>query len=491
MFKTKTKKDNLRKLEPNKKYSRLSITFPNTVFILGIIFFIGVAFYAVYRIKHPIYEQLLESTELKNYYFKLILFSSIISVLFAYLLTIKDGFKTNIALFITSTTIALYSVEIILEYSNLNLNHKIQNDLIEDHPSSRNKIKIIEELRSQGVNAFPDIAPTFMVPLNGLKTSFGKIFPLGGISNISTVSDNELGYYPILEMDEHGFNNPKGLYIKNTLDIAIIGDSFGEGKAVKSDDNINAGLTKLGYNSINLAKAGSGTLIEYATLKEYVEPFKPKVVLFLYFKNDLRDLSRELKSSILRNYLENENYSQKLINRQNEIDEILIRFINREWRDNQIVSILKLTNIRNTLSIKPPSFIPKQTENKSAENNFKLFKIFSKLLEMSNKLIGNWNGQLYFVIVSPYEAYSNNSPNAAFLSEQKEVIHLVTKIGVPIIDIHKEIFSTHKDPLSLFPFRKNGHYTPEGYILVAKAIAQRLREDGITPLSKNNVPIQN
>ena len=42
-----------------------------------------------------------------------------------------------------------------------------------------------------------------------------KIYPLSSISNAITVFDNESGYFPIIETDEHGFNNPKGLYKKN------------------------------------------------------------------------------------------------------------------------------------------------------------------------------------------------------------------------------------------------------------------------------------
>ena len=34
---------------------------------------------------------------------------------------------------------------------------------------------------------------------------------------------NESGYYPVIVTDEHGFNNPKGLYKKN-INTILIGD---------------------------------------------------------------------------------------------------------------------------------------------------------------------------------------------------------------------------------------------------------------------------
>ena len=51
-----------------------------------------------------------------------------------------------------------------------------------------------------------------------------------------------------------------------------------------------------------------------------------------------------------------------------------------------------------------------------------------------------------------------------------------------IIDIQKEVFGTHPDPLSLFPFRSGvGHYNAEGYRLIAETIVKRLKADGIIP----------
>ena len=47
-------------------------------------------------------------------------------------------------------------------------------------------------------------------------------------------------------------------------------------------------------------------------------------------------------------------------------------------------------------------------------------------------------------------------------------------LDIPIIDIHNEVFKTHPDPLSLFPFRIPGHYNAEGYRLVAEAIGKQL-----------------
>ena len=46
-------------------------------------------------------------------------------------------------------------------------------------------------------------------------------------------------------------------------------------------------------------------------------------------------------------------------------------------------------------------------------------------------------------------------------------------------DIQKEVFDIHPDPISLFPFKMNGHYTVEGYNLISKIIYKRIYDDGL------------
>ena len=76
-------------------------------------------------------------------------------------------------------------------------------------------------------------------------------------------------------------------------------------------------LTK--KNVINLGYRGNGPLIEYATLREYL--FKPvKNLIWVYYENDLKDLHNELKNETLKNYIKNDNFSQNLLLKQNNIN---------------------------------------------------------------------------------------------------------------------------------------------------------------------------
>ena len=54
------------------------------------------------------------------------------------------------------------------------------------------------------------------------------------------------------------------------------------------------------------------------------------------------------------------------------------------------------------------------------------------------------------------------------------VLNIIKKLDIPIIDIKTIVFDKHSDPLSLFPFRGPFHYNAEGYRLVADSLIDLL-----------------
>jgi lysophospholipase L1-like esterase len=50
----------------------------------------------------------------------------------------------------------------------------------------------------------------------------------------------------------------------------------------------------------------------------------------------------------------------------------------------------------------------------------------------------------------------------------------VKGLNIPVIDIHKEVFNSHEDYLSLFPCRSGGHYNSDGYKEVAQAVLSKI-----------------
>ena len=105
----------------------------------------------------------------------------------------------------------------------------------------------------------------------------------------------------------------------NNIEITILGD-LAFGCCVNRPDDISSELRKLSNKPvINLAYPGTGPLIQYATLREYL-PIK--VNLFWFTEgNDNENLNNELKNNQLLKYL-NINHKQDLINKQFLLDKI-------------------------------------------------------------------------------------------------------------------------------------------------------------------------
>jgi hypothetical protein len=58
-------------------------------------------------------------------------------------------------------------------------------------------------------------------------------------------------------------------------------------------------------------------------------------------------------------------------------------------------------------------------------------------------------------------------------AKRGEVIDTARGLGIPVIDTVDSAFLAH-DPLSLFPFRRPGHYNAAGHRIVADAVLEAL-----------------
>lgn len=316
------------------------------------------------------------------------------------------------------------------------------------------------------MDAVPSVSPRNHVSYNGLEIEGKRIFPLSGISQKTTVLCNENGEWAIYESDEHGFNNPTGLF-EEGIYLLLVGDSFTHGFCVKQGESIAGQMRRMsGMRVINLGSGGNGPLIEFATLKEYGQPLKPKYVLWMYYeRNDLADLKREQTSLFLK--YRDDQFSQHLISRQSEIDFLLSELPQKrkekKWqmRKGHLLHILTLKNLRKKLMLgflvppPPPS------------------SLFTELLEKAKFLTSSWGGQFYFVYLPSWARYAKDVEHGSFCYRNR-VLSIVKHLNIPIIDIHEKVFAVHPDPVSLFPFRIHGHYTSEGYRLVAQAIHTHL-----------------
>lgn len=344
--------------------------------------------------------------------------------------------------------------------------------------NSKSYIEMYFDLKRSNKNISPNFFPRLLINDSRIKTD---ILPLSGRSNTNIIFINENGKFPIIKTDKYGFNNLSN----QNIEILIIGDSFAEGCCVEQTKSISFNMNQE-VATFSLGKGGNGPLLEYASLKEYGAHFKPKVIFWLYYVNDIPELKNELKSEILKKYLNDNKYTQDLLNRQNEIDstiqnytEIILdnyiikepsnkkqKFFKKNYQFN-FRSTIKLFHLRKAIK---SIFVKRkiQSETKYDEGYISIFKnIIMKTNEYSNTL----NSKLYFIYLPSYYEIKSGKPNYL----KKQILDSIRDLGIPLIDIYEEVFKVHKNPLSLFPFNLPGHYNEKGYKLISNILLDKVK----------------
>lgn len=334
----------------------------------------------------------------------------------------------------------------------------------------RNKFEVYTELKnSKYKNLKVNVPPTFHI------NKKLDIFPLSGVSNSMTIYCNENGYYSLFQSDRYGFNNLDTEWDQKEIEFFLLGDSFILGACVNRPHDISSVLKNLSNKSVvNTGYSKNGPLIQYATLKEYFQP-KIKNIIWFYYESDLDDLTNELNSKILRKYIEDINFKQDLIYKQNEIDKIGNKTIDEELKKElnskkyfddklsfKVKKFIDLWNLRELLFY---------TNRLKTKKEFNPPKEFKKIIELAKNLADKNNSNFHFVYLPSYGRYVKKYNN----QEYKFIKKTIGNLNINFIDIHKEVFEKEKNPLKLFPFELPGHYTVEGYRKVGEAIYNNLQ----------------
>ena len=386
---------------------------------------------------------------------------SVIILLFSIIsFFLKKNIKTYLILIFLSSFFALYLFETFMvvqkKYyyiSQKKIYEKTTNKLFD----VRTQYEVYNDFIKDNIPASVVLPPNNHIGTNK------KIFPLSGVAKYKTINCNENGYYQIYNSDRFGFNNPDLEWEKKEIDYMLVGDSFVLGACVNQPDDIASVLrNKFDQSVLNLGMNGNGPLIQYAGLREYLTN-NVKIVLWFYFEdNDLRDLQEELKSNILNKYLKDINFSQDLKSKQEEINLITKKMIDNYSKTSFVLTkFLKLYYSRQSVYGKEKVTLPAE------------YKI---ILKLANELAIKNSSKLYFVYLPEYNRYAkkNKTKQKKFdKSNYVNITNMVNELDIPIIDINKEIFEKELDPLTLFPFKLNGHYTAEGYRKVTEIIFKK------------------
>ena len=410
-------------------------------------------------------------------YYSIYYIISFILILFSILtFFLSKKIKEYVIILTFSSLIGVYSFEIYLINLKKSLNkERIYFKETQKKFDTRSRIEIFEDLKKIDKEITVKISPK-----NFIKSK-SKIFPLSGVSNSKTIYCNENGYYFIYNSDRYGFNNPDEEWDKKEIEYLLIGDSFAHGACVNRPDDIASILRKLTQKSVlNLGYSGNGPLIEFATLREYFKKNIRKVLWIYYESNDLFELNNEIKNKILNNYLYDSNFSQKLTNKQDDIDNITKKKIEEKFFEEKkriknqtivknnnyfryFISFFKLERLRiKLINEKKIKLIHKE----EVEVNK-----FRKILELTKNLTIDNNSKLFFIYLPDYSRYANNVSykNPNYLKIKK----IIQELDIDFIDIHEEVFMNEKNPLELFPFGQKGHFNVIGYNKITNVILNK------------------
>ena len=340
---------------------------------------------------------------------------------------------------------------------------------------NRNKIDAYNEEKLKNNNLNFHVSPSIY-----LKKTKLKLLPLSGISNVDTFNCKENGYFSIIKSDRYGFNNPDEVWNK-PADSILIGDSFVYGDCVNRPFDLASQMRKLNKkNVISLGIGGIGPYFQLGILKEYFnQSGKPKKVYWFFFEgNDLKDISFEKDNQILKKYLNRKNFSQNLVNKVQEINdqhqaevENNLKSLNEDpiktpnkFGYVDLKKFLKLYFVRQyTYKIIFPDNIKYKASKTAKSENLKIFK---KIINEANNYLLNNNSQLIFVYLPELKRYKN----ADYVSYKSNILNIIEKMNIQIIDMDKKVFEKIKDPTQLFPFKVYQHYNVEGYLLISKEI---------------------
>lgn len=432
---------------------------------------------------------------------------ALMSALLFCCLLLRPRLRENLAVLLLSTGIALLGSEIVLlnfkpgnstlwtPYNRAHLNElvKLARRYGVDY-DTRRPLHVVKDLRDQGIGAVPAVYPYNLFerqPDGSLQSRIQvdgtELFALSGISDSLTVFCNEAGQWVTYQSDRHGFNNPADIWDFESLDVAVLGDSFAHGACVPANRNFSAVIREKYPATLNLGNSNKGPLMSLADLKEYAARFRPKVVLWFFYEgNDFADLIRESGSPLLMRYLER-SFTQGLQHHQTDIDEALeqhwVGVLDESrtyWPEEAapgILGVMRFKGLRRTI---------RQLRNlgKSRNELEQSIDLFADIIADAKLTVSAWDGRLYLVYLPERQRFAQSRAARQGDEKRRAVMEVATSLGVEFIDI-PAVFQSSDDPLELFPFRRRGHYNEQGHRVVGETVLQYLStamvDDGTSP----------
>ena len=311
------------------------------------------------------------------------------------------------------------------------------------------------------------------------------IYALSHLSFANIIFEGPTKGIKSYKSDRFGFNNPDQVYEQTENRIILMGDSFVHGYHVNEGNDIASHMRKLGHNTINLGQGGNGPIQNLAILREYTNHLSPNVIFWFFYSNDLIDLERQVTQHdkyIYNNYVNNESFSQNLINRQDEIDSFWKQYDEKYYDDliSKIRSDLKEKDIsfKSNLNVFINFFTLKKLRNilfeadeilsQNSKNiiDKKLIKRYFEICNLAREQSGLTNKKFIFVM-NRNQKLKNMSEFDLFL--EKEIYKLLEDNNYTYINLD-EVYENNGN--EIFPYHDGFREHPNslGYKLISKQL---------------------
>ena len=405
-------------------------------------------------------------------------------------LLLKPGLKVNLAIILVTSVLASFCVDVVLGYLpaiRMTAWQAEQERKLGQSLDRRPALEVVAQRRNAGEAIVPVIY--FANGENPLQVDGRDVLLFSGVADSVNLFCNEAGKWQMFKSDEFGFQNPKGLWSQERVQIVIVGDSYAKGTCVEPQESL-AGRIRSEYPmTLNLSYSMSGPLMHLAVLREYGTYVRPEVVLWFYYSNDLPDMMRSASNSVLRQYLD-PGFSQYLYRKKDRVnkaameyaEEIMARYLAGEITPKPLAferertsfsRILTLPHLRDHLG-----FPPLKDPNK--DFNWKLYRL---IMEQAKELVEGWGGRIHFIYLPSYHELAVHNvlgKTPAYRDRLYEkVMDVADKLGMERVDI-REVMRQKASVDDVYRY-SGSHYNEFGYQLAAEAVLAHLRGKGYVP----------
>jgi hypothetical protein len=230
---------------------------------------------------------------------------------------------------------------------------------------------------------------------------------------------------------------------------------------------------------------GSGPLLALGVFREYVKNFKPDFVIYMYFEgNDIPDLNWEKNNLLLKKYLD-ENYSQNLLSRQNEIKTFLLKSSNESIKHlNKRIKIINNAKHEKISGTKDKfrDYIELSRLKNSIRNIFYFFSdksfdedLFFKIINDMDVETQSWGGKFIFVYTFTWSRYFTRfTRSQRYTSKKNYILKKLKKDNISTINL-TNFFDKQTNKKQYFPLGYLGHYNKKGYKKIADIIIEEIK----------------